>query len=56
MVIALKGDFDLLLCLTQVGISANSIESEICPKGLPKEIECQDRCQSFKSFKGASTQ
>ena len=53
MVIASKGNFDLLLCLAWVRMSIDSIESKIYPKGLPKEFKCQGKHQRFKVFQGS---
>ena len=41
--IASEINFDLFLCLASIGINIDSIESEICPKGLSKEFEHQNK-------------
>ena len=56
MVMALEGNFDLLLCLAQVGTSIDSIESKTHPKGFPKEFKCQDGHWRVEGFRGVSTQ
>ena len=54
--IALEGNFDLLLRLDRVGTSVDSIDQEIALRFVLLGVQASRRTPGVRGFKGASTQ